>query len=213
AIGHLILDGQVNGCLYVFTGAGTNNAIYVDLLELSNFATNGPIANLPALQVDPNMMIYYADAQIGGVEVSEKLNGANGGRLCWVSNYAGIYSSTNVTYPSGKTYTLNRALVTSTNIDSNGDGIKNNVDPAPVILPDQIALSMTITNLPPLTTLISWQAPAYATNYLFSRTNLFSTNLTVVTNFVQGPVKGNITVADPVKASGPVFYQLRVDPH
>jgi hypothetical protein len=157
------------------------------------------------------MMIYFADARIGSADISEKLDGANGGRIRWVPSYAGLFSSTNIIYPSGRTYTFNIALVQSSTLDSDGDGIPNSADPTPIFTADNVAFSVQLTNLPPETVLLSWQSLANSTNFLFFKSDLTATNWTVVTNFVQGPVNTRVTVADQVRASGPGFYQVRVD--
>jgi hypothetical protein len=211
AIGHLILDGGDADSLFTFTGTGAKNAIYVDLLELQNFATNRISPNFTSLDVDTNMMIYFADARIGNADISEKLDGANGGRFRWVPSYAGLFSSTNITYPSGRTYTFNIALVQSSTLDSDGDGIPNSADPTPIFTADNVAFSVQLTNQPPGTALLSWQSLQNSTNFLYFKSSLAATNWTVVTNFVQGPVNTRVTVADQVRASGPGFYQVRVD--
>ncbi|PYI85350.1 MAG: hypothetical protein DME26_11230, partial [Verrucomicrobia bacterium] len=135
ALGRLILDGG-NDSQFTFTGTGVRNALYVDYLELRNFTTNFDFnGNLAGVQIDPNMTVYYAQAIVSGVPESqaERLNGRNGGRFCWVSNYAGIYSSTNLFYGGG-TNTLNVALVQSVNLDSDCDGLVNQEDGEPVFL-------------------------------------------------------------------------------
>jgi len=64
---------------------------------------------------------------MNGVSIAEKLNGKNGGAFVWVPNYAGVYSSTNL---SGTLY--NAALVISPNIDSDGDDTVNRDDATPI---------------------------------------------------------------------------------
>jgi hypothetical protein len=111
------------------------NALYVDYLELRNFTTNIDFSgNFAGVQVDPNMTIYFAQAVMNGASVAERLSGANGGRFCWVSNYAGIYSATNIVYSDGTTNALNAALVQSRNLDSDCDTLPNSVDPEPIFL-------------------------------------------------------------------------------
>jgi hypothetical protein len=134
AVGRLILNGGLNS-LFEFTGAGAANALYVDYLELDGFtATNRDNAdNSTGVQIDPGMKIYYGQAVANGTDVSEKLNGKNGGGFCWVSNFnCGFYSSTNLIYPDGSTNRVNIALALSCDIDSNTNGIVNCLDPAPI---------------------------------------------------------------------------------
>ena len=76
----------------------------------------------------------FAQATVGGVSIAEKINnaslaGANGGRLLWVPQYAGYFSSTNLVYPDGSTNTVNAALAASKQVDSDGDGLANPATP------------------------------------------------------------------------------------
>ncbi len=216
ALGRLILDAQGPDTTFSFTGAGTNNALYVDSLELRNYATNRPAgAILSALNIAGNMRIYFAQAIINGQSVAEKLNHANGDRLRWVAAYAGRFSSTNVVYPDGTTNTLNAALAASCNLDSNNNGIVNCIDPAPVFVPSELQFQVTLTNAPQPAALLSWQsigrtAFGDTTNTLFFRSSLTATNWQVLTNFVTGPYNQRVSVLDPLGAASR-FYQVRVD--
>lgn len=128
AVGRLILNSDPSPTRFLFQGAGSNNAIYVDSLQLlGSAAVADANGNYPAITIAPGMKIYYAQALANGVSIAEKLNGKNGGGFCWVSNYAGVFSSKVV---GGTIY--NRALVTSTNIDSDGDSIVNGSDTTPI---------------------------------------------------------------------------------
>jgi hypothetical protein len=91
------------------------------------------------LQIDPNLIIYYAAAKVGftppksnGISQlpEEYLNGQFGGRLRWVSDFAGPNSSTDVVI-NGQTVKVNTALRNSQIIDSNGNGIPNYFDSNP----------------------------------------------------------------------------------
>ena len=119
AVGRLALDGNARS-KFRFTGAGPGSAIYVDRLELYGTATNLGPAGLTNITIDPNMRVYYAQAIANDTSIAEKLQTslANNGRFCWVSNYAGVFSSTNIFYSNGTTYTFNEPLVESCNIDS-----------------------------------------------------------------------------------------------
>lgn len=132
ALGRLVLTGGTN-CSFAFAGTGGNNALYVDRLELESFAGAKDSANnLSALDIAPGFRIYFAEATIDGVSQAEKINGVNDGRLVWVSSYAGFYSATNIVYPNGTTNAVNRALAMSCNLDSDGDGLVNCIDPTPI---------------------------------------------------------------------------------
>jgi hypothetical protein len=174
---------------------------------MTNFDGSGNLANL---QFAPGMKIYYAQLIINGVSLAEKLNGKNGGGLNWVSAYAGTFSSTNMVYPDGTTNRLNLALVQSCDLDSNGNGIYNCQDPAPVFVSSELDLAAAFTNAPPHSVLLSWNSLPYSTNHVFFKPSLTASNWQLLTNFVLGPVGGRQQVLDPVGAGGR-FYHVRVD--
>jgi hypothetical protein len=131
-VGHLILSGGQNS-MFTFSAASGGNAIYIDRLDLENFTTNYIGNDLLGISIDPNMKVYYGQAFAGGVSVAEKIDGYEGGRLVWVKDYnCGFFSSTNVVYADGSTNRVNAALAMSCNIDSDGDGQVNCVDPSPI---------------------------------------------------------------------------------
>jgi hypothetical protein len=222
ALGHLVLVGSNNASTFFFSGPGATNAIYIDLIELQGGATNRAprfingqiVPTYTAIDVNPGMTVYFADAIAGGQDISEKLNGnltESGGQVIWVPGYAGFFSSTNVTYPSGKTYSLNRALVESIDIDSNGNGIDNAFDPAPVFVSEDVNLSVYFTNNPARVAVITWNTLANATNNLFTSTSLTGTNWSLVTNFVIN-TSGSVSVTNSTPGNGPRYYKVRVDP-
>ena len=127
ALGRLVLDG-VGGNLFRFRAATPGSALYVDYLELLNDATNYNFA----LGVDADFTIYFADSNIS----PEKLDSLGGGRLRWVSTFAGPQSSTNILYPNGVTYTFNAGLARSEGVDSDQDGFLNALDCTPFAVPD-----------------------------------------------------------------------------
>jgi hypothetical protein len=225
AIGHLILDGNTNNALFRFIPPSGANALYVDLLELSNgtatnFDGNG---NSTGLDLQPNFNIYYGDAVWNGRDISEQINGrygiegASGGRLLWVSNYnTGFFSSTNVTYMDGSgTHRLNRALVESCDIDSNGNGIPNCEDPNPVPIFSAASLALTAvyTNHPSRAVVVSWNTTALASNYLYASSSpLGKTNQwQMVTNFLSSATVGaRVTVTDTLKTNTARYYRVQV---
>jgi hypothetical protein len=133
ALGRMILKADAEPSHFTFQSLTGSNALYVDSIEFQGSATatdtNG---NIRAVTIQPGMKIYYAQALVNGVSFAEKLNGKNGGGFLWVSNYAGVYSSTNIPYPDGNTYIFNDALAISPDIDSDGDGTVNVNDPTPI---------------------------------------------------------------------------------
>jgi hypothetical protein len=226
ALGRLILDGKTGNSLFTFLRTAPTNALYVDLLEFKDAATNFVSGSLPGtldaagVSLDTNFTIYYGQAIINGQSIAEKLNGGfgvtdtNGGRFCWVSNYnTGFWSSTNVVYSDGTTYRLNTALVTSRDIDSNGNGIPNwmDPDPIPVLTPASLALTATFTNRPVPMVLLSWNTIPLTSNYLYASSSLFlpQTNWQLVTQFLSSPTLGaRVIMADPIKTNAPRYYRL-----
>jgi len=207
AVGHLILDGNGNNCSFFFTGVSVSNAIYVDEIDLRDNATNIVTASqgFTALSIDSNMRIYFADAVINGgaLDVSQRLDGQYGGRIRWVRNFAGQFGGTNITYPNGLTYTFNRALVDSTTIDSNGNGIVNAYDPFPI----NVNPSVTVSNM---IATISWEAASSSTNYVYYSTSLSTTNWTLLTSIPAGPVSSQVSVTDAVGANHARFYKIQI---
>lgn len=208
AIGQLILDsqGQAPKSDFYFTGTGTSNAMYVDCLQLRNYAsyTNRVDKVLPALAFNTNLVIYYAQALTqDGTSVAEKINGFNGNHLRWVAEYAGHFSSTNIVYPDGTTNAVNAALAQSSDLNSDGDGIVNYLDPTPVFVPSQIKLVAGLTNVPPRTVKIQWTTIPLAVNYIDYTTNLAAPNWQPFTNFNNYYYGANVAV--PNAAGGNYF--------
>jgi hypothetical protein len=220
AIGQLVLDAQGSSPRtgFYFTGTGTSNAIYVDCLQLLDYAsyTNRNGTNLPALSFNTNVVIYYAQALVaGGVSVAEKINHFNGDHLRWVPSYAGTFSSVAIVYPNGTTNVFNAALAASADIDSNGDGNPNSSDPTPFLVPSQLDFTGTVTNLPPRSVRLQWLTVANGTNFIYYSTNLDSPGWLLLTNF-NSPMPypsapANVSVFDALTNS-PRFYRVVVQP-
>jgi hypothetical protein len=200
AVGQLTMDvinPAVNGHngVLTFSGAGISNALYIDELILTNFATHGSNSanyNFPWLKINTNMFVYFAQALANGSSVAEAIDdasriGANGGRLRWIYSYAGYFSSTNIVYTNADmtltTNTFNAALAESPTIDSDSDGFANLIDPTPFFVPSQIKLTATITNVPPKMVKVQWTTIPNATNFVYYTTNLMATNWLPFTNF------------------------------
>jgi hypothetical protein len=237
AVGRLILDAYQtspqNG-VFSFKGAGTSNAMYVDYLEFRDSATNEANYNMNALSIGTNITIYFAQAMLNGVSIAEKIDKAsrfgngvsnyNGGRLIWVPSYAGNFSSTNFVYPGGVTNTVNAALASSTDIDSDGDVIANAYDSTPFFLASQVNFTETLTNVPPLSVNLTWATVPLGTNYVYYKTNLLSTNWVLLTNatLTANPFPSpqpypssvtNVSVLDPVNFMQPRYYRIVVQPY
>lgn len=223
ALGRLILDGGKAG-KFRFKGLpGGNNALYVDYLELQNYATNRNTAGeFTRLVVDAGMTVYFAQAVANGVSVAEKLDGKAGGRFVWLSSFnEGHFSSKQVVYPDGSTNRLNTALVESCTMDSDGDGTVNCQDLSPIIVGASSA-GGTFTQAANGQIEISWNAPSFSTNQLYWSDSLNSPTWQLVTNAIVGPggasnkgtlllgpVGGRVTVREPAH-SGLRFYRPKV---
>lgn len=147
ALGRLVLDGRPFS-LFTFRAPSTNAAaLYVDYLELANYATNLDLA----LNVEPGFKIYFADSNIP----AETLNGASGGRIQWVQDFAGHGSGAPVTLGNGKTVVVNRALLRSRSVDSDGDGVVNALDSAP-FEPAALKVNVRLVGSSPSKAEVSW---------------------------------------------------------
>jgi hypothetical protein len=134
ALGHLVLDGAEDA-VFRFGGTRPNRALYVDYLELANYATNyvGPNRSL---RVDTNLVIYFANASVPAA----KLTNAYPGRVQWISSFTGPLSTTNITCLCSNAdgtftatiYAMNIALATSKDLDTDGDNLVNAIDPDPL---------------------------------------------------------------------------------
>ncbi|MDD5139315.1 MAG: hypothetical protein PHY43_03525 [Verrucomicrobiales bacterium] len=89
AVGRLVLNALSvpPHSVLTFNGAGATNAMYVDVLVLTNFAAtlNFTTSNATALAISPGMVIYYQQAFANGVDVTTNINGWNNNRLRWVN--------------------------------------------------------------------------------------------------------------------------------
>jgi hypothetical protein len=214
AMGQLVLGPVGLDPYFTFSGTGTQNGLYTDVLDLTslgNTYTND-------LQIDSNLTIYYAAAKLGvtppqsnGVPQlpEEYLNGQFGGRLRWVPGFAGPNSSTDVII-NGQTVKVNKALRNSQIIDSDGDGIPNYFDPTPF---DSVVLAGALVNNPPAPKAfaITWQAvPNIAYKVEYTTNSLMNNWQTLVGYTNQGPTKITATVWDTNAVPGAIrkFYRV-----
>ena len=223
AVGRLVLDalGTTSSTRLTFNGVGANSAIYVDYLELLDGATNldnGQTGtNFISLNFNSNIVIYYAQAVMNGHSVARQINHWNSDHLRWVPQYAGHFSSTNIVYPDGTTYTFNAALAAAPHTDSNQNGIPNAYDPTPFFVSSEVNFTGTTTNAPALETVLQWTSIPDATNIVLYTTNLQSASWLTLTNIVNPPAPPYApltnTVYDPVNPAQPRFYKVMVYPN
>jgi hypothetical protein len=233
ALGHLVLDSLTTNMptpplAFVFNGATAGNALYVDLLELKDGATAGNLTNdfnFPWLKINTNMVIYYARAveDINGqsyddseiIDFASTVQGANGGRLRWVSSYAGYYSSTNTFYTNSLgvifTNAVNTALAQSTFIDSDSDGTPNFYDPTPFFVPAEMNFMVTMPSVPPNSVKIQWTTIPNATNYIYYSTNMLMPATNAFTNFTHWYYGNNVAVTNAAHRNCFVSPQVYMD--
>lgn len=203
ALGHLVLDGGL-GSQFVFTGTTGSNALYIDYLELKDDTTNFRTA----FSIDPNITLYVGSSS---PVAPDKLQNFYSSRIVWVSNYAGIYSTTNVALRSGTNTTANISLVNSTTIDSDGDGVPNGLDPYPF---DGLNFSFSASgpaNSKVIT--ISWYADSASWPYYIQSSTDLKTWTTVAT-LTSGLVAGQqMTQTYSVASGAPTFYRVQTASH
>jgi hypothetical protein len=225
ALGQLVLveggsDSATNASEFSFHATGSSNAVYVDLLDLSQCPD---FLDPSVLTIDPNFVIYYAAVKLpstftippngSGVsqEAEEFMNGQLGGHLRWVSSFAGPNSSVDV-ISNGVTIVVNKALRYSKIIDSNGDGVPNYYDPYPfsTSAPFIVAGAMMQANPPPTNGFaISWTAAANTAYQVQYRTNLFLGNWQPLLNYTNNASTAkSATVYDTNAMSGQRFYRV-----
>lgn len=192
AIGQLILTALAPNSSFYFAGTGVSNAIYVDRLILQNYASLANVNGsdiIPTFNFNPNLVIYYADAQAsttvtGGPlqEASHELNHANGNHFRWVPLYNGHFSSTNIVYLNGTTNTINVGLAASL-LDSNNNGIPNDSDPDPIFEPSQINFKYALTNTAQgFSNMLTWDSIPNSTSVVSYKTNMTMAWVPVYTN-------------------------------
>ena len=201
AIGCLILDADDISRI-VLKGSGTNDALYVDYIEFRNFATNYNTT----IYVETNLTIYFANANLS----VNKLNKAFGGRVHWVPNYTGKFSSTYITNSSGQVVAYNSAVIGNPDLDSDRDGIPNLFDPTPVPTDSDVNYQV-LPLLSKSKVLISWNALERSTNSLEVTTNIVNTRWQTLTNFVNTGATTPINYVDILSNTSPRFYRLRID--
>ena len=125
AIGKLSFTNSFLG-QFSIDSRGSGKAIYVDKIVFEGMTEKNLETNkLEQLDIGKNTVVYFASSNLP----EDKLNGLKDGKLLWVKEYAGTYSSMPV-YLSGvnRSILVNRALRKSQIYDSDGDGIANGFD-------------------------------------------------------------------------------------
>jgi len=202
ALGTLVLDGGTFS-LFRFEGVQDPGAIYINRLELNGEPAADPVN---AIEIEPGMTVYFADSNVDPTI----LDGLHGGRLRFVPGFAGPLNSTNIVYPSGEVYTLNTALVRSTVLDSDGDGIVNALDSTPVVVGDRIGLQIASSRGEPKKTVISWMAPSNSTSVVEYKNSLSDTTWQALPAVENSGAAQRLSISDaPPTNAGQRFYRVR----
>jgi hypothetical protein len=117
-IGRLVLDRASSNSILHFSAAGARNAMYVDYLELTNFAYTNYSTGL---KIDPNFTIYFANCNFSD---PQKLQD-NYPNLVWVTNFVGPNSVQVVPYTNSSIVCLMNAGVANSGTIAFWDSIPN----------------------------------------------------------------------------------------
>ncbi len=205
AIGRLYLQVGDGGVI-TFSGPGGTGpyALYVDKVVLDP----GLLASgADSLLFDDNFTLYFADANVP----VEQVDGLANGHIRWVGEFAGPNGGVKVALQTGQVIVVNRNLLNSPNIDSNGNGIVNALDPAPFDVPP---VSVTVTPSPKLVSTLSWAAAAhavYSVEYSQSIKPVKWVSLGSVTNTLSVPT--TLSFRDTAGSSGATrYYRVSYQP-
>ena len=202
ALGRLLLDTSNNPAAInrlIFSGTGTNNALYVDYLDLAGTLTNDLASHLV---IGTNMTIYFANSNL----LPETLDRQLGGRLRWVKDYAGLNTGVDVQLRDGRTVKVNVAKLNSQTLDSDADGVVNASDLNPF---DGIVINSRVTfaNVPPLTASVTWEAAAQTVYQVEVNTNLLVGTWQLLANFTNSATTNRVvSFYDVVPSSGTQRY-------
>ncbi len=185
SIGKLILGSATDGVI-TFAGTGTGQALYVDYLQIG---TTIALAMDSYLSFLGDYTLYFADSNLP----AEQLDGLLDGRIRWVSSQAGFYSGVDFGLPNGGVTRVNRSLLNSETIDSNGNGIANAFDPDPFTI---TPVKVTLSNGNNAAATVSWPAVAGGRYRLESSARLDQPDWKVVTT-----VRNDSTQAATLKGS------------
>ncbi|MGC3959319.1 MAG: hypothetical protein QM813_15665 [Verrucomicrobiota bacterium] len=212
ALGRLVLSPNGFGTAFEFIGTGAANGLYVDLLDLSQLSDI-----TEQLLVDPNLTIYYAAAKLsftpsGGISPEQYLENQFGGRLRWVSQYAGANSSVDVVINGNQTIKVNRALRDSTVIDSDSDGVPNYYDASPF---DGVRITSSTRSNNPAGFVLTWNAApntVYRVDYRTTLSSSLWTTLLMTTNTASVMVPWSVIDTNAV-AGQQRYYRVSYNPN
>ncbi len=218
-LGGLILDGDRDGLLR-FHGLQAGSALYVAFLSLTNSVLSafesGDLA--AALEIDPNMVIYFADASVPPDELNGLLADAAApeGRLRWVPDLVGGLGMVSVSSrASGGMVQMKRTLRESITADSDSDGIVNALDAYPLDA-DSLALSVqrSSTGITAGFLKLSWVADVRSSYALEFTTDLTSGAWQTVRSYTNGTARPQTAIfEEPIPENEPQrYYRIRLSP-
>lgn len=210
--------------LVQFSGTGTSNAMYVDLLDLRGSITNENLSR--HLQIDSNLKIYFANASPSVdyllTAITNDTDSTLRDRLIWVPDFAGPNSSQLVSYvdSSGQVVqtTVNSAKFNSRFLDSDGDGVVNSAEDRlnsgtpfdGVLVRNAVGYTVGggVTNAT-----ITWRA-AKETDYRVEISSNLQSGWSYLTNrFNTNVVNGDVSFTDSVPAGTAIrFYRIGYRP-
>jgi hypothetical protein len=172
------------------------------------------------LFIDPSLTIYYAAVKVGFVPPNdltpeEFLNdwtSLYGGKLRWVSEYAGPGSAVDVVVNGNQTIKVNRALRDSKIIDSDNDGVPNYFDYTPF---DGVIISAITMSASPAGVQISWNAAPQTVYRLECSHSFNSTNWVPVvwaTNSSASPARLSVVDPNPGPTGAARYYRVTYNP-
>jgi hypothetical protein len=219
-LGRLILNGGAYSTFNLRAAGTNNNALYVDVLDLQgntviNHPGSDPEVDASALNIDPNLKIYFCLLRINGTMIApEKYETIKLlTNFVWMPGWNNSPSSTKT--PSGNF--INTALRYSKVYDSDHDGVPNFYDATPLLndAPAGIASQMAPATGLPVKKIITWKTFANSINTIFFSTNALGpfTSTLITTNI---PANANEAVPsqyeDTSANPGPMrFYRVRVE--
>jgi len=235
ALGKLIINTTNSlGQPYLvrFFGTGTDNAMYVDLLDFRGSITNEDLGF--HLDIADNLTIYFANASpsvehvLAAVTNSSNTNLRQ--RLQWVSDFTGPNSSQIFSFIDSRgnvvQTVVNSAKFNSQILDSDGDGVVNSAEDElnsgtpfdGVLMRNNVSLTTNFfTNVTATTAVasasITWRAAA-ETLYSIEATDVITNQFSQITNLLNTNLSnGDITFTDTLPSNTTMrFYRIGYTP-
>jgi len=210
ALGVLALSpGGFAPYVFAFAGATAQNALYVDLLDISQLSDYQN-----QLEIDPSLVIYFAAAAVNNnvslpvnYSPEEFLDGQFEGRLRWVKEFAGPNSAVDVLVNGNQTIQVNKARRYSKLLDDDGDGIPNFFDFTPF---DGVQFVSVEPVVSPAGVRISWQAAAGTVYHVEYKTSFDSPWQQLLTSTYNSSSNGVCSILDTNAVAGSTMRLYRV---